>query len=342
MPADKLATIASEFYWLALLATRLPNNLMVSPGSKTSLEFTKKLAECATCLSEGADKPNQIAKVREGLDRLTSEFGLWQSKEVDRLTDELLTSFEKVVASIRDTLSESSHISEDMQEVQGNLRRAQSAGSIEEMRSALVQQTEKLQGVVQKQGAVQQMLRAEYEASVKTLETQLSAAEENGRTDHLTRIANRGAFEQQLDLAFKNLGQKSDTYSLAITDLNKFKAINDTLGHAAGDACLKVYAQELKSIFSSIAFVARLGGDEFAVLYPGTAGQLEDEMRKLQVALVKKPVRTNPKDPQETVTLACSFGCAQMRPGDTPESIYERADEAMYQMKKSNGASRAA
>lgn len=337
LAASETSLVAEELYQLSLLGIEAPNQLLVSPGSKKSQEFTNTIQTLAAKLSDAFDQSKNIGQIKEELRASITAYGSWQSQEVDRLVDDLLTSLEKVVESVGETLQQTSAVSDDIVGVQSGLRRAQSASSIEEMRTALVEETSKLQGVVAKSAQVQQALRKEFEESVKILERQLEHAEENGRTDHLTRVANRAAFEQKIESAFSEFHKGGKPWSLAITDLNKFKAINDTMGHAAGDACLKAFAAELKSVFTGLAFFARLGGDEFAVLFPGSPTELEQNLKKVQIGLVRKPVRVNPKDAHETVTLACSFGVSKMVPGDDAATLYNRADEAMYAMKKATG-----
>lgn len=339
-PKEKLTPVAAELYRFAMLALQAPNRMMVSPGSKPSLELTQYLNEASSRLSTDLEKAQVLASLREKVQASLEEYGNWQSKEVDRLSDDLLCALEGVVASIKESLSESAGVTYQIQDVQTGLRKAQTAETIEEMRAVVNEQTTRIQNVVVRQGQIQQALNKKFEDSVKVLEDQLKASEESGRTDHLTRVPNRGAFEQQLEQAFHNFQRKGTQTCLAITDLNKFKVINDTLGHAAGDACLKAFAAELKSVFNNVAFYARLGGDEFAILYSGSANEFDRLIKQVQIGLVKKPVRTDPKNPNESVTLACSYGIATLREGDTSESLYQRADSEMYNMKKATGGLR--
>lgn len=83
--------------------------------------------------------------------------------------------------------------------------------------------------------------------------------------DMLTRLASRGAFMQQLS----QLTEAGVPYTLLMTDLDGFKEVNDTLGHAAGDTLLCHVADQIRLVCTDAVTAARLGGDEFIILLPG-------------------------------------------------------------------------
>lgn len=88
------------------------------------------------------------------------------------------------------------------------------------------------------------------------------------RLDPVTHIANRRAFDERLNAAFAHARRTVTSLSVAVLDLDDFKRRNDTLGHAAGDACLRAFAAHLAKHSRAADVVARIGGEEFAIILP--------------------------------------------------------------------------
>ena len=86
--------------------------------------------------------------------------------------------------------------------------------------------------------------------------------------DLLTGLSNRARFLEKTDNATESLRQRGEMFAVFMLDLDRFKDVNNSLGHQAGDALLKVTARRLKSVLKDTEFLARLGGDEFAILQP--------------------------------------------------------------------------
>jgi diguanylate cyclase (GGDEF)-like protein len=143
--------------------------------------------------------------------------------------------------------------------------------------------------------------------------------------DGLTGLANRTHFHEEVGAALTGPG----TVSLLLIDLDGFKAVNDTLGHAAGDALLVAVAERLRSSVRAGDLAARLGGDEFAVLLRGCAGSdAENTADRIFQAF------TVPADISGMAICAnASIGVADAEDGDDVESLLRRADLAMYAAK---------
>ncbi len=148
--------------------------------------------------------------------------------------------------------------------------------------------------------------------------------------DALTDLLNRGSFDKLLKL-YEN-GEAP--FALIIIDVDSFKQVNDTHGHAVGDAALKRVAGLLTAIFRSIDYVCRIGGDEFAVI-------MVEMTSNLKYTIQKKVQDMNQvlKEPEgEVPSISLSVGVAFSDRENPSGTIFEDADQALYQV-KTNGKS---
>ena len=145
------------------------------------------------------------------------------------------------------------------------------------------------------------------------------------RTDPITGLLNRRGFDQQLELELARASRLRCTVSLLLCDLDRLKLVNDTFGHAAGDAALAAVAATLLKGVRVIDTTARIGGDEFAVLLPASSGK--DGLilaKRLSEAVCRL------RDPGGD-TLSASFGVAEF-PADatTTTELLAHADSSLY------------
>ena len=144
--------------------------------------------------------------------------------------------------------------------------------------------------------------------------------------DALTDALNRGSFDKVLDIYEK--GQKP--FAMILCDVDTFKSVNDTYGHAVGDAILKKVASLLKTTFRSIDYVCRIGGDEFAVIMVDMNTELDYTIRE-KIAAVNEALY-NPEDGLPAVSLSVGVAITDRR--DPGESIFKDADKALYHIKQ--------
>lgn len=153
-------------------------------------------------------------------------------------------------------------------------------------------------------------------------------------TDPLTGLANRRHLDDRLTMELSRQVRYGQPLSVILTDIDRFKRVNDTYGHAVGDTVLKAFAHHLKESLRTSDFVARYGGEEFVLLQPNT---MIDEA----VALAER-IREATKDirfEQPELHMTASFGVTTALTGESMAEVLSRADEAMYQA-KSNGRDR--
>jgi diguanylate cyclase (GGDEF)-like protein len=152
------------------------------------------------------------------------------------------------------------------------------------------------------------------------------------RQDALTGLPNRLLFLERLEHAATQSRNPEDRFSVLMLDLDRFKTINDTLGHGFGDELLKTVAQRLRSCTQPMDTVARLGGDEFAILQVSKMDQRTSAVT-LASEVINALSRPYNLDGQEVV-IGTSIGIAAAPDhGTTSEGLLARADLALYQSK---------
>jgi diguanylate cyclase (GGDEF)-like protein len=163
----------------------------------------------------------------------------------------------------------------------------------------------------------------------RDLMTDMSARSE---TDILSRLWNRRGFEMRSEAAIAQAKRARLPLSLVICDLDSFKTINDTYGHGLGDHVIAAFAAVLREIASEKDVVARIGGEEFAILLPGMGIQTARLFaEKARTNFSSRRIRDMPEDSRFTA----SFGVAELAPSDLLSDLMRRADNALYDAKKS-------
>ena len=172
---------------------------------------------------------------------------------------------------------------------------------------------------------------AKMEADSEHLRSHLEETQQQAYKDVLTGIPNRQAYEERLAEEVARSRRYQTPLCMIVWDVDKFKHINDSYGHAAGDRVLKVIAETLNDSIRETDFLARFGGEEFVLLLPGT--ELEPTRQvaeKLRERIEKTPFHF--RDTQVTITV--SGGIAQLQKDETTNALFERADKALYSAKE--------
>ena len=146
--------------------------------------------------------------------------------------------------------------------------------------------------------------------------------------DALTGLHNRRYFHETLAREVARAHRYGRRLALVVFDLDDFKAINDRIGHLAGDAVLAETAERVKDVVRSADVACRVGGDEFAVILPESkTGDADQLYHRLLGAVGSRPVG-------QAGRLSVSAGIAELREEDDPTTFFERADEALYRAKE--------
>ena len=259
---------------------------------------------------------------------------------LDEKREEMQKLQQDFVAQMSEAVAESENFSRLLDDVQASLQQAATIEDLEARRVELVQSLDSM--IMGHKALGEKFSRAqEYLSIIEDDNQQLSDELDRVRllslTDDLTRLPNRRAFLRRLEDEVSRVQRHGYPLSLVLMDLDYFKRINDLRGHAAGDEVLRIYAAEILSIFRHHDLVARYGGEEFAVLLPNT------DYKGVICALDKVRRRVEEVDQargEDAVPLATfSAGVAEFRAGETPNSLIERADSALYAAKH-NGRNR--
>ncbi|MGC4004458.1 MAG: GGDEF domain-containing protein [Pirellulales bacterium] len=146
----------------------------------------------------------------------------------------------------------------------------------------------------------------------------------------MTKLANRAEFDQGIRTMVKETVERRQNCGLIITDIDRFKSVNDTFGHQVGDEVLIAYSQLLKTTVPQGYLAARYGGEEFVVLCPDSdLTQAAALAEKLRVALSQIN-----HSGMGGKAVTASFGVTEMLPGDSPEIMLRRADRGLYTAKE--------
>ncbi len=153
-------------------------------------------------------------------------------------------------------------------------------------------------------------------------------------TDALTGVYNRRYMNAHLDRKIMEIADTQKPVSILIFDLDHFKRINDTYGHASGDEVLKAVAERVGNSIRDFDLLARYGGEEFVVLMPSTPADLAAMVaERLRARLEAQPVEISGHD--RPLSITASIGVATTTdPMETAEGLLRRADEALYAAKR--------
>ncbi|MFK8069234.1 MAG: GGDEF domain-containing protein [Gammaproteobacteria bacterium] len=147
----------------------------------------------------------------------------------------------------------------------------------------------------------------------------------------LTGISSRESIMDQAENAFADANQNGSNFSLVVADIDFFKHVNDTYGHAMGDEVLKKVAGRMNNVVRGNDVIGRTGGEEFMIVLPQsdiTAASAVGE--RIRQAIEKSPISFN----DNSISITISLGAAQLKNNEKLEELIERADQALYEAKE--------
>ncbi|MFA6178674.1 MAG: diguanylate cyclase [Candidatus Methylopumilus sp.] len=179
---------------------------------------------------------------------------------------------------------------------------------------------------------ISQKKAAEAEKKIQELTAELDHISEVAHEDYLTGALNRRGMDEALEREFNRADRHNATLCIAMMDIDHFKKLNDSLGHATGDQALTHFVKVIKDVLRTTDVLARYGGEEFIIILPATP---QDEAIKVITRVQRELTKNFFMHRNERVLITFSAGIAERKPGETPESLIPRADGALYQAKHS-------
>jgi diguanylate cyclase (GGDEF)-like protein len=305
----------------------------IAPGAPTSAPAARGPAASVQPLSADEQR-EEVAEVQAPAVHGPPSISTYQ-RYVTTTQRELQDIQSTLAKRIQETISRNEQFGVLLDVVRDELLQAHNVEDVERARRQLLDEVDNLSKSNQ---VLEGKLSEAYnylqiiESGSRELSDELTRVRQLSLTDELTELPNRRAFLRRLEDEVGRAQRYGSPLALVMIDLDYFKEINDRYGHAMGDATLRSYAQHILTVFRHHDMVARYGGEEFAVLL--TNADQEGAMAALNKA--RRLVAEVTCQENGTVINLPTFsaGVALYSPGETPTTLVQRADEALYRAKQ--------
>lgn len=244
--------------------------------------------------------------------------------------NKLNSEVDKILKLVEATAGDSSELGTSVRKASAELSHKSTPTDVRRVVEAIVTATRQMENRSQE---LERRLQ-ETKGELNTLQTNLTKARNEARTDGLTGVANRKAFDETLAQEIARAATEHTPLCLVIGDIDHFKQFNDTWGHRTGDQVLRLVASCLKTGIGERDTVARYGGEEFAIILPGTTtGDAEKLANGVREAVqARELVKRSTGATLGRVTM--SLGVATLRSGEGSATLIERADACLYAAKR--------
>ena len=314
--------------------------------AKLTLELTASLTELAENDSwvRGQCEAMQL-KIQEGLTargvRAVSDMLHTTRKrhrelreERERARDGLKVLINRMLAELAELGSKTGNFHESVGRYAAVIEEADTLESLTGVVREMVEESRTVQSLVQQ---AQQRLQEEHSKAtgltlrVSELEGAMKRLSDEVSTDQLTQIANRRGLMMAFEMERARMERSGEPLAIGLLDIDNFKRLNDELGHSAGDEALKTLAALVTGTLRPTDRVARYGGEEFVVLLPATD---IDEGRQILTRLQRALTGGLFMHKEKQVFVTFSAGLTAYRRGERIEDALERADQALYEAKR--------
>lgn len=254
-----------------------------------------------------------------------------------RRSEEVLSKAEGIVAETMTNVSEAAsavkHKTQDYaSEIELSASAMEGAKTADDIREVAQGMMAKAQRMVEENKALETQL-VQSAQIMQQMRDEMELVRREALTDSMTGIANRKLFDAEISRLVGHSHQEAKPLSLLMIDIDHFKNFNDTYGHQVGDQVLKLVARTIKDGVKGRDLPARYGGEEFAVVLPETdAKGAEIVANALRIAVAEKDI-INRTTGERLGKITLSVGTAQLKKGERPSSLIERADQALYTAK---------
>ena len=330
------------------LLGELLGQLQVAPDARSELRELQLQVESAQGLEQQAVLVSRVVSLVNA-----QQVGLLREKaDLQGIVEQVTAQLDEVAAWLVGHSEHEQAAQASSEELTGHLHRevsalnstVGSANSLDEIRRRVREQLAKVGSHLDDFRQREETRMREFQARSETMNARIQELEKEAEqlqasirreqhralTDVLSGLPNRLAYRQRLENDLSRWRGERGVGCLAVWDIDRFKAINDTVGHKAGDKAIRCLAQQLSRTCRKSDFVARYGGEEFVMILDGLSAE-----SALQVA---EKIRASIEDVDfrhagKPVRITASCGISEVRMQDDPDSLFERADRALYQAK---------
>jgi len=249
---------------------------------------------------------------------------------IEEIGGRVASEISEIAASIGETLAETAAFATALALALDHLATHAPEGELASALEGLARATERI--AESKRRLTAQLTKSTSQLSA--LQSNLESIRYESLNDPLTTLSARKHFDHSIERAVADAAVDDTPMSLMITDIDHFKSFNDRYGHQTGDQVLQLVAVATKQNIKGQAVACRYGGEEFAIILPSTGSDqaflVAESIREAVSAreLVKRATGEN------LGHITISIGIATYRPGDTPQSMIERADACLYAAKR--------
>jgi len=328
------------------LIDRLANVFIASYPSKTKLMELRQNIErhsaCPDnsiihCLNDLSMAIQVISDLQKEEQQVMSDYVNDMQRRLSEIDEIIMQSYTTASDNHEAVSSEHTSRMDDLSQIE---RKVAESNSLETLRnsmtSSIAQLAQRMNHYHAEQMQRQVLAMDEVKRARGELQMVRTELVNKGRelhTDALTRLPNRGAFQDQSQLAFAAWLNPALQHrvSIVVIDVDFFKTINDEFGHVAGDRVLSILGSTLCKALGEDGFLARWGGEEFALICnKASASDATQVAIRLRNALADTRIVSDKGTP---ISVTVSFGIAELTRGETMEDCFRKADEAMYMVK---------
>jgi diguanylate cyclase len=263
----------------------------------------------------------------------------YKQSQIKPALTEAKDTLKKMVTTFVDRLVEMTESTSDYHEkienYQQRITSTEDIGELNVLLNSILDDTRAIGLNVQRtrdEFSISQQKAIEAEKRILELTAELDHIGEVAHQDYLTGALNRRGMDEALEREFSRADRHNTNLCIAMMDIDHFKKLNDSLGHATGDQALTHFVKVIKDVLRTTDIVARYGGEEFIIILPATP---QDEAVSVITRVQRELTKNFFMHKNERVLITFSAGVAERRPGEIPEDLIPRVDAALYQAKQS-------